>query len=599
VPTLLAIGIYAVLAVVVYWHVWSTHPTTVSQLGGDQFSTMWFLKWAPFSLFHGHNPFFSTFANYPFGVNLLTNTSSLFLGALVAPVTLLSGPVAAFNTVSTLALAASATAGYFFLRRWVQWRFAAFVGGLLYGFGPYEIAQSAGHTNLTFVVFPPLILLVVHEIVVRQRGSARIWGIALGLLATAQFFVSSEVLVSTIVVGAICVIVVAVLGHGHISNHLRYSAVGFGWAAAVGVVLLVYPAWFAVKGPGHISGPIQLVPQGYRADLLGLLYPDSYQHFAPASLARTAANFANSTTENGSYLGVTLLAVLVVGVIVLWRRSTVVRIAAIAGAAAWILSLGAGLVVDSKPPGASSGFPLPERVFTKLPLLSNTIPARYSLYLDLFAALLLGVILDAVHQSLIARRERLRRDHSHEVHRRSIPAVAIPVVIAVIALLPLLPAAPLTGIGPLGTPVYFTSSEVERIPPSSVALVYPYPSSLSPSAQMWQAVAGMRFRMPGGYFLVPDGPDNHLAFSPTLGYARTTLTAEVLNQLLVGTPPALTPTLRRSLLGEFRLWHVRSVVAFPAGTAKPGQSIAFFTSLLGRPPSTEAGGAYAWYGVHA
>ncbi len=79
-PALLAVSIYAALAVLAYWHVWSTHPTTVSQLGGDEFTSMWFLEWLPFSLLHGHNPFFTTFANYPFGVNLLDNTSSLFLG---------------------------------------------------------------------------------------------------------------------------------------------------------------------------------------------------------------------------------------------------------------------------------------------------------------------------------------------------------------------------------------------------------------------------------------------------------------------------------------------------------------------------------------
>ncbi len=171
---LVVAAVYVALAVGVYWHVWTSHPTTVSQPGGDQFSNMWFLRWLPFALVHAHNPFFSNFANYPFGVNLLTNTSSLFLGTLISPVTVVWGPVAAFNTVSTLALAASAGSGYLFVREWTTWRPTAFVGGLLYGFGPYAMAQSnAGHTNLTFVVFPPLILLAVSRIVVVQRGRAR------------------------------------------------------------------------------------------------------------------------------------------------------------------------------------------------------------------------------------------------------------------------------------------------------------------------------------------------------------------------------------------------------------------------------------------
>ncbi|MGC8463709.1 MAG: hypothetical protein ACP5P9_08590, partial [Acidimicrobiales bacterium] len=156
--TVLAIVVYAALAVVVFWHLWTSDPTQVSQPGGDQFSNMWFLEWVPFAIAHGHNPFFSNFANYPFGVNLLTNTSALLLGLAASPITVVWGPVASFNVLLTLALPASATSGYFLARRFTTWRPAAFVAGLLYGFSPYEIAQSAGHLNLTFVVFPPLVL---------------------------------------------------------------------------------------------------------------------------------------------------------------------------------------------------------------------------------------------------------------------------------------------------------------------------------------------------------------------------------------------------------------------------------------------------------
>ena len=140
----------SVLAFALFWPIWGTHPTTVSEFGGDQFATMWFLQWVPHALQHGLNPFFSQYANHPFGVNLLTNTSVVLLGLLASPVTWLWGPVASFNVLITLAMPASATAGYFFARRWVAWPPAAFVAGLLFGFGPFEIAQSAGHLNLTF-----------------------------------------------------------------------------------------------------------------------------------------------------------------------------------------------------------------------------------------------------------------------------------------------------------------------------------------------------------------------------------------------------------------------------------------------------------------
>jgi hypothetical protein len=591
--------VYLALAVGVYWNVWTTHPTTVSQPGGDQFSNMWFLQWLPFALGHGHNPFFSDFANYPFGVNILVNTSSLFLGMLVSPVTVLWGPVASFNTMSTLALAASACAGYLFVREWTTWRPAAFAGGLLYGFGPYAMAQSnGGHTNLTFVVFPPLILLVVSRIVLVQRGRAAAWGIALGLLLTAQFFVSTEVLASTIVLTLIGLLVVAIAGRRSVRAHLRFALEAGAFALGVAVVLLAYPVWFVLAGPGHISGPIQLVPQGYRADLAGAVLPDSLQRFAPPSLARIAADFSNSPIENGSYLGITLLVVLLIGSVVLWRRSSVVRVACILGLSAFVVSLGAGLVVTGAPAGRATGFPLPEWLFTKLPLLANTIPARYALFVELFAALLLGVILDRLRRRLRTSRAGAHRRHGRSARAVRTGAALVPGLVAAFALVPLWPAVPFDAVGPIGTPPYFTSPAIARIPEGSVAVVYPYSSSPTPDPQGWQAVASMHFRMPGGYFLVP-GPDGKIAFSPPLGYTRDNLVAQVLYRLWKGDPPALTPALRGLFLAQLADWQAKSLVAVPGRGEDPTAAIAYLTSLFGRPPRPEGGGTFGWYGLPA
>ena len=596
-PAAISIVIYLALSVAIFWHIWSADPTAVSQAGGDQFGTMWFLQWFPFAILHGHNPFFSNFANYPYGVNLLTNTSVPLLGVLASPVTLIWGSVASFNVLMTLALPASATAGYFFALRWVAWRPAAFVAGLLYGFSPYEIAQSSGHLNLTFVVFPPLILLVVHELLVRQHGSPRWWGIILGLLAAGQFFISSELLASTVIIGGICAVVGAIAGYRSVEAHLRHAAAGLAWAAGTAVVLLAYPAWFAVRGPAHISGPIQLVPQGYRADLLGPVIPDSLLRIAPSHLAQIADKFSNSPTENGSYLGITLLLVLAAGAVALWRRSVVVRVTAIVGTAAFVLSLGASLVVRANPPGSATGFPLPEWILTKLPLLSNTIPVRYSLYVTLFAALLLALILDHAHAALAGRRPPAHSNRRWAGPDRRVMATVVPLLTTVVVLVPLIPVAPFTAVGPVGTPAYFTSPALQQVPSGSVAVVYPYPTSKVPNAQAWQAAARMRFRMPGGYFLVPQGPNHNIAFSPTLAYTRTTLTAQVLSQLVDGTPPPESPALRSRLLTEFHAWHVRTLIAFPTLAANPGQSVQFFTWLLGAPPKPQPGVASVWYGI--
>jgi hypothetical protein len=414
------------------------------------------------------------------------------------------------------------------------------------------------------------------------------------LAVTAQFFVSSEILASTLVMTAICLVAVMVIGRRSIASHLHAALIGAAWAAGVSLVLLAYPVWFALRGPGHIDGPIQLVPEAYRADLLGPIVPNLYTWLAPSGLVRVSENFANSTVENGSYLGITLLVTLAIGSIALWRRSPVARVAVVGGIAAFVLSLGGGLVVHHRPGAAISGIPLPERVFAHLPLLSNTIPVRYSMEVALFASLLLAIVLDNVHAALVAR-----RPHGSERSAASRGVrIAVPALVAIVCLVPLVPNLPLGSIVDVATPAYFTSVALDAQPAGAVTVLFPYPSAAQPAGQIWQAVANMHFRSPGGYFLVPDGPQHLIGFSADVSYGADTLTARTLVALAAGSPPAETPALRAGLLAQFHRWHVTSVIASPSGVVDPAGAIRFLTWLVGRPPVRTVD-VDAWYQLPA
>jgi hypothetical protein len=400
------------------------------------------------------------------------------------------------------------------------------------------------------------------------------------LLCVLQFFISSELLFDTVIVGAVAVVVTVGLGRTLIRDKLAYAWRATAWAVGTAAALLGYPIAFALGGPAHISGMIQLVPQGYRADLFGLIVPDMHQQLAPAHWAAVASHYANSTTENGSYLGLTLLLVLLVGTIVLWRLAAI-RVAVITAVGAFILSLGGGLVVNSAPGASITGFPLPGRILAKLPLIDNAIPARFSLFCVLLSGLLLAIILQHLHDTTAPRFP-------------SVPSWAIPLGAAVFALFPLIPAPP-GAIASTGVPQYFTSSTLDRVPVGSVAVVYPFPSTTEPNAALWQAVTHLRFRQPGTTLLVP-GADGHIAYSAdVVSFNRHTATAQVLIGLLNGQAAPETPALRATLLGEFRRWHVQTLIAVPAGTPNPGQAIAFFSWLFGRGPTLSAGAAFTWY----
>ncbi len=568
-PTIVTVGIYTVIAVVAFWHAWSADPNAFALSGGgDQATSMWFLTWVPYAVLHGHNPLFSNYANYPYGINLVANTSTLPLGLAAAPVTLLFGQVVSFNLLGTLAPVASAAAAYALVRRFTSWRPAAFAGGLLYGFSPYMVAQGIGHLNLVFVPLPPLIFLLLHDLVVRQRGQPVWRGAVLGLLVVVQFFISSEVLLGTIVIGAAGVLVAAMFARNKVRDRFRYAVIALTSAALVALVFLAYPVWFLFAGPGHVVGPIQAHPQVYRADLLGPILPDSVQHFAPATFARIADHFAGNGSENGSYLGLPLVVVIAVGVIALWRVR-VVRVTGILCAFAFVLSLGSRLMVHNR----MTGIPMPEGIFDKLPLLKNALPVRFSLYVALCGAVILGVVLERLRGARFGR------------HRAA--SLAVPALVAVAVFLPLIPAWPYV-MQPTGVPSYFTSKAADAIPPDTVALVYPFPDASFANPQNWQASTFLRFKLPGGRFIVPE-PRAGAAFA-----SRPSLTDTVLSALAAGTPPRRTTSLRVQVQAQLHSWHVRSIVAIPTGS-NFAQAETYLTWLLGHSP-THSAGADTWYG---
>jgi hypothetical protein len=135
---------------------------------------------------------------------------------------------------------------------------------------------------------------------------------------------------------------------------------------------------------------------------------------------------------------------------------------------------------------------------------------------------------------------------------------------------------------------------VEAIPRDSVALVYPFPSGTWSAGAVWQAVADFRFKMPGGYFRVPQPPAGRIAFTPLLGYTEDTPTAEILVSLANGKPPPRTPALKDLMLAQLASWNVQSAIATPRLSTNPSESLAFLTWLLGE-PSLRHGATYVWY----
>lgn len=558
---LLAPLVYLALAVVGHLPAFASLTTMTRCACRDGPQTDWFLAWTPFAVGQGQAPWTSSHLAAPDGVNLMWNTLLPLPGLLAAPVTLTAGVLAAHTLLAVLAFASSATAMWWVAGRFATWGGARFAAGLLYGFSPYLVAQGTGHLNLSLVALPPLVLLLAHELLVRQRRRAVASGALLGLVALAQLLTTEEVLASTFVIAVAGTAVLAVQQRRHLTRaRLRHAAIGLGTAAGLLTALAAWPLLVQFTGPRPVLAPVQDTSR-YAADLLGVVVPTIHQVLGTDATLTWGGN----DSENGSYLGPLLI---VLGALT-WRFRGlgVVRFAAALGAIAWVLSLGERLHVAGTP----TGVPLPYALVAQLPVLHNLAAVRLSLYVVLCAALLLAVGLDQLHST-------------GALGRRRGTASAI----AALCVLPLIPAWPYS-YEDAAVPEYFTTAAVEQVPEDSLALTYPVPRFPSSAPMLWQAAAGFRYRSVGGYLITPD--------ETGAGTFRGGITdwERVVSQAPIGRLGAVEPQVAEALRAEMALLDVRSVLVGDV----PGAAavVAVVTDVLGRGPDGTAGGVFAWYGV--
>jgi hypothetical protein len=564
---------------------------------GDAAQEVWFLAWPAHALAHALNPLYTNFAAYPRGINLMSSTSMPLLGALASPISLTLSPVASFNLLMRLAPVLSASSLLFVLRRWVRWWPAAFAGALLYGFSPFVFAEGHSHLFLTFLPLPPLLLWLFDELLIRQRRSPRTIGGLLGLAAAAQLLISAEVLALAALMGLLGIVLVAVRHHATLRQRLEVAAPGLAVALLVFLLLAGYPLFMYLAGTQHVGARQHptVVYHTFYDDLLGAVVPTKYQLIATHGWQATGDSLAQGDlVDHPNYLGVPLL--LVLGFLAIrYRRVGIVALSSLLGLAALILTLGPRLHVDGS--AYIRFLPLPYDWLLHVPLLNGALAPRFALFMYLAAGIVLAAGLD-----------RLRADSGPRLPLRApsrFASIACAIV-GIAALVPVMPSAAYTR-APLAVPSFFKAGSLidRRVPAGSVLL--PYPNAQEPStafvvvpetrSMLWQAAAGMRFRMFGVYAAQPGGSG--------LGVGDELLVAPKAVQRFLGwalyggqAVPGGAPTSQLPhLLRLFCLsHHVDAIVVDPTAGVHPRVVVQFLSRALGRPPA-HVGGVDGWFAV--
>jgi hypothetical protein len=629
--TWLVLGAYLLGAVALTWHLWADPAGRAQVVPGNGVSHdidlfAWFIRYEATALAHGRLPDLVTTAlNAPQGVNLMWNTSFLLPGVVFAPLTLTIGPQATLTTVLTLGFAGSAATMFWVLRRWGASLAAAALGGAIFGFSPAVRIAAVGHYHLQFAVLLPLMIDALLRLVT-GRGRPVRTGAWLGLLTAAQLFIAEETVALTAVAGVIIVVVLAAGNPRAVRGLARGAVTGLATAAIVLVVTSGYPLWVQFHGPLAEQGS-PWKPGHFRNRPGDFVNGPSGVLVHSQATVQYLAGHAVRMVEYFAYLGWPMLAVLLLAAICYWRDLRV-RALAVTFAVLEVFSLGSRTIVlhGLHYPAAL----LPWYYLQRLPLLSQSLPNRFSLLADGAAAVVLAFSLD-----LAWRRERgSARTVPDAPPTDAPPAGARPPVAPAseagaaeaAAAAPATPAqdspdtwqtAPPPGNRPVPprAPAWRKVAAVVLIA-VAVAPIIPLPlqaAAVTPTPAGWQqAFARLRLASDAPVLVVPVQPATVMRWqadtgvpgsviggyciAPTPGTGKAELcatgrkpTARYLDDLWLGKAGAAAPSTAQ-LRSDLAYWHPAAIVAVTSRDSRLGR---YLSNVFG-PPALQAGSVLAW-----
>lgn len=356
------------------------HPTRgiVGANPADDFQIMaWSLEWWPWSIWHGVDPLRTHLLWAPgsFATLWITSIPAVALAAL--PVTLLGGPLLAYNVMMFASVALAAGCAFLLCRELTGRTWPSVAGGLLFGLSPYMLGHTLSqHLNLTFVWPVPL---VAWMIVRRFRGtwpSRRSFVLVVAALLAVQLLSSLEIFLDLTIVLALA-FVIAVLLRSEVVRVAKDVALAYG----VCLPLLAAVAYLMLATP---HGALAYPPADYSLDLANLVVPTPLSLLGAGHGIRTLTrHFVGNIGEQDGYLGIPLIAVAALAARARWRQGA--GLAACLLVVLVLLSLGPYLTVTGHP---VVGIPFSTARF---PLLSDILPARLSLFTMLIAACLAAV----------------------------------------------------------------------------------------------------------------------------------------------------------------------------------------------------------------
>jgi len=369
---------YIFLGVVMTWPVAAQLGTSVPGGTSDLWVHQWVFWWVKKSLMSGHGPFYTDLLFYPQGVSLAYQNIAWLNIAAWLPLQAILGSLTAYSLTYMAVFPFNAFAMYVFAREVLDSTPAAFVGGIVFGFWPYTLSQY-GHPNMMVIFGVPLALYFLKRTMEKHcLRDALLAGLFLGLTGIARW----QLLVMA---SGIVVLHVLWIWAADPASRTRRSLgmlVVSGLTAVALMAPLAVPVLSAYFSNAHPEDMLVGDAATGQTDLLAYVLPTRYHPLWIDAAAKVYENFIHNKVYV-PFLGYSVIALAVLGVVKCWRQAAVWLLAALVYV---LLALGPVLRVNGQ---LYPGVPMLYRLFDDLVLVrALRNPDRFNALLGLPVAML-------------------------------------------------------------------------------------------------------------------------------------------------------------------------------------------------------------------
>lgn len=358
----------------------STHLTThipgeeaIVDLGRDPALQSWYFWRTRTALTSGDEDLlYSRLVHHPHGMEMTLQPNMVWQAAL----SLLFPGVAvhtALNLILLLSFVSSGVAAYVLGRHVSRHEAGALLCGFIFAFCPYRMQHLVGHYQLMATATLPLVLwtcLRLFEAPSRRRIIEAAVMLGITVLTDYYTFAYALLLVGWLTMARL---VANWRDRSSMLSILRHAAL-----VGVGAFLVASPILIPALHSASLSGYAALPGhEKHKADLLSFVVPSARQWlFSPlqSGFEQWLNMDAIDGVEHSVYLGIGLIALLLVGRRLLWREAATRHIALMAGVFA-VLALGPGLSVGGVNEITWAGWtitlPLPGSILADLPFFES------------------------------------------------------------------------------------------------------------------------------------------------------------------------------------------------------------------------------------